>query len=59
MLRIVNQAGDADTNAAVACALMGARWGASAIPRHLLRGLNDRRELEERIARLLPLLAAA
>lgn len=43
--RVVRLAGDADTNGAVAGSLLGARFGASAIPRRWLHALLRRDEL--------------
>ncbi len=57
LLRVIAQGGDADSNASVAGALLGTRYGLKAIPDRLVRGLaNSRylarvsRELIERIA---------
>lgn len=43
---IIDEGGDADTNAAVAGALMGAKWGYDSIPYHLIEGLQNREVLE-------------
>lgn len=40
LVKVVNRGGDADTNAAVAGALLGARFGFSAIPQRWLDGLD-------------------
>lgn len=47
LLAVVNMGGDADTNAAVACALLGAKYGFSAIPRYYVDNLVGRQLLEE------------
>ena len=39
LLAVVNAGGDADTNAAVACSLLGARYGYSTIPQKIIEGL--------------------
>lgn len=39
LLAVVNAGGDADTNAAVACSLLGARYGYSTIPQKFIEGL--------------------
>lgn len=39
LLAVVNAGGDADTNAAVACSLLGARYGYSTIPQKNIEGL--------------------
>ncbi len=40
---VIHEGGDADTNGAVAGSLLGARFGFSGIPRHLVQGLLGRR----------------
>jgi ADP-ribosylglycohydrolase len=52
---IIHEAGDADTNAAVAGALLGARFGLGGIPAAWVRELVHHPALEERIERLLAL----
>lgn len=47
LLAVVNMGGDADTNAAVACALLGAKYGFSTIPRYYVDNLVGRQLLEE------------
>ena len=59
VLRIVHEGGDADTNAAVAGALLGARHGFAAIPHRWVEGLVFRNELNERVERLLELVEHA
>jgi len=39
LLAVVNAGGDADTNAAVACSVLGAKYGFSAIPEKYVQGL--------------------
>lgn len=39
LLRVVNVGGDADTNAAVACSILGAKFGFDAIPAKYIEGL--------------------
>lgn len=39
LLSIVNEGGDADTNAAVACSVLGAKFGFSTIPKFYVSGL--------------------
>jgi len=41
MIRVINQGGDADTNGAVAGALLGAQFGVNGIPRRWRDGLQD------------------
>ncbi len=44
---VVNQGGDADTNAAAAAALLGIKYGYSSIPKHLIEGLIGKEKLYE------------
>lgn len=39
LLKVVNAGGDADTNGAVACAILGAKYGYDAIPEKYIDGL--------------------
>jgi ADP-ribosylglycohydrolase len=41
LLSVVNAGGDADTNAAVACSLLGAKFGYSAIPSKYIENLAE------------------
>ncbi len=50
--QIIHEGGDADTNAAVTGALLGARDGIDGIPEELVLGLQDASELEERLVKL-------
>lgn len=47
LLTVVNAGGDADTNAAVACAILGAKYGYSSIPKEYIEGLIHREQLDE------------
>ncbi len=47
LLSVVNLGGDADTNAAVACALLGAKYGFSMIPHDYIDGLQNKPILEK------------
>lgn len=44
---MVNAGGDADTNAAVACAILGAKYGFDSIPTEYVEGLIYRDKLED------------
>lgn len=46
LLAIVNSGGDADTNAAVGCAILGAKYGFNSIPRKYINGLINKSHLE-------------
>lgn len=52
LLAVVNAGGDADTNAAVACAILGAKFGYQSIPQEYIEGLLYREQLEETIGKL-------
>lgn len=41
LLAIVNEGGDADTNAAIACAILGAKFGLKGIPQYYVRNLSE------------------
>lgn len=47
LLTVVNAGGDADTNAAVACSILGAKFGFNAIPSEYVNSLIYRNQLEE------------
>ncbi len=53
LLAIVNARGDADTNAAVACAILGAKYGYSSIPTEYIEGLLYKETLDKTIDNLL------
>ena len=46
LLKIVNAGGDADTNAAVACAVLGAKYGMAGIPEYYVDSLNQKNVYE-------------
>lgn len=52
LLAVVNAGGDADTNAAVACAILGAKFGFESIPKEYVDGLIHREELDKVIERM-------
>ena len=47
LLSVVNLGGDADTNAAVSCALLGAKYGFSNIPQYYVDNLLNKHIIEE------------
>jgi ADP-ribosylglycohydrolase len=49
LIKIVNQGGDADTNAAVACSLLGAKFGLEGIPEKYIDGLLRKDLLIEKV----------
>ncbi|AUV82952.1 ADP-ribosylglycohydrolase [Salinigranum rubrum] len=52
LVEVVNMGGDADTVGAVAGAVVGARFGADALPERWLAELDDREELRDMATRL-------
>ena len=56
LLAVVNAGGDADTNAAVACSLLGARYGYSSIPQKYIDGLKGKDKLNDIITKLQNIL---
>ena len=53
LFKIVNEGGDADTNAAVACAILGAKFGYSSIPTYYTENLHDRETYHSKIIKFL------
>lgn len=47
LLAVVNAGGDADTNAAVACAILGAKFGFCSIPQEYVDGLIYQEQLQQ------------
>ena len=56
LLSVVRAGGDADTNAAVACAILGAKFGFKAIPNEYVDGLIYKEQLENVIKGMLELI---
>ncbi len=56
ILAVIHEGGDADTNASVTGAILGARFGFSGIPRQWVTDLRRRDDLQVRVDRLLALL---
>lgn len=44
LLKVVNEGGDADTNAAISCAVLGARFGFDSIPQDYIETLFNKQE---------------
>jgi ADP-ribosylglycohydrolase len=57
LLRIINEGGDADTNAAIACSVLGAKYGFSSIPTYLVEELKGKDELEAKIQQLIKIMS--
>jgi ADP-ribosylglycohydrolase len=56
MLAVVNAGGDADTNAAISCAILGARYGRSSIPAYYIDHLYKRDVYVECVDKLAAVL---
>ena len=52
---VVNAGGDADTNAAVACAILGAKYGFCSIPQDYVNGMKRKCQLNEIVSKLYSL----
>lgn len=59
LLSVVTAGGDADTNAAVACAILGAKYGFSSIPQEYVEELIYRAQLEDVVCELLRIVGGA
>lgn len=49
LISVVNEGGDADTNAAVACAVLGAKYGYASIPRYYVDNLRDNEAYHDKV----------
>nr|WP_300939207.1 ADP-ribosylglycohydrolase family protein [Bacteroides acidifaciens] len=49
LLAVVNEGGDADTNAAISCAILGAKYGYYAIPEYYIKSLYKEREYRHKV----------
>ncbi|WP_290376253.1 ADP-ribosylglycohydrolase family protein [uncultured Duncaniella sp.] len=49
LLSVVNEGGDADTNGAIACAILGAKFGFSSIPDYYIFNLHNHEEYRNKI----------
>lgn len=56
LLTVVNAGGDADTNAAVACSLLGAKYGYSSIPSKYVDGLMQKERLSQIVDKLIKVI---
>ena len=56
LLTVVRAGGDADTNAAVACAILGAKYGFSAITQEYVDGLIYKDQLDEVVSGMIEFL---
>ena len=53
LLSVVRAGGDADTNAAVACAILGAKYGFNAIPQEYVDGLIYKEQLDRVVSGMI------
>lgn len=59
LYQIVDEAGDADTNAALAMGLLGLKYGFNAMPMHHVNGLLNHDRLDDLIQRAIPVIIEA
>lgn len=59
ILQIIHEGGDADTNGAVAGALLGAKYGMTNIPSEWVSGLYAKQELDSKIDALLAVIESS
>lgn len=53
LLAVVNEGGDADTNAAISCAILGAKYGFESIPRYYIENLHNEIEYRHKIDKFI------
>lgn len=53
LISVVNEGGDADTNGAIAGAILGAKFGLSSIPAQYIENLHNREEYHNKITSLI------
>ena len=58
LLKIVNEGGDADTNAAISCAILGARFGYNSIPLNYIDSLYYKQEYNEIVSEFIHVMEA-
>ena len=56
LVDVVNEGGDADTNAAVACAVLGAKFGLEGIPDYYLDNLMLKDVYDEKVRKYIEAL---
>lgn len=49
LLSVVNEGGDADTNGAIACAILGAKFGLASIPEYYIENLHNEDSYNQKI----------
>lgn len=53
LLAVVNEGGDADTNGAISCAILGAKFGFSSISEHYIANLHNREEYNYQVSHFI------
>ncbi|MDE6524095.1 MAG: ADP-ribosylglycohydrolase family protein, partial [Paramuribaculum sp.] len=53
LFAVVNEGGDADTNGAISCAILGAKFGLSSIPEHHIANLHNREVYDDQISHFI------
>lgn len=56
LLSVVNEGGDADTNAAIACAILGAKFGYDSVPLYYIENLYDGLTYREKMSNFISLV---
>lgn len=56
LLAVVNEGGDADTNAAIACAILGAKFGYDSIPQYYIENLFKKEEYHNKVNKFISLV---
>ncbi|MDR1895774.1 MAG: ADP-ribosylglycohydrolase family protein [Prevotellaceae bacterium] len=54
---VIHEGGDADTNAAVACSILGAKFGYDSIPKHYIDGLMRKEYLSRTVEQLTAIIS--
>lgn len=53
LLAIVNEGGDADTNGAIACAILGAKFGYNSIPKYYIENLYNESSYRDKVNKFI------
>lgn len=56
LIAVINEGGDADTNGAIACAILGAKYGYDAIPRYYIDNLHRETEYRQKVNLFIELI---
>lgn len=58
LFAVVNEGGDADTNAAIACSILGAKFGYKSIPNYYIKNLYNETEYRAKCENFVGLVMA-